>query len=90
MSLTWSHVPRRRLLRVVSELGIGPIVLRCLLTWLTGRKQRVCIGQVISEWAPDTSGVNHAGQRVWTGPLPPHLCERHRCGASIQGINIRR
>jgi hypothetical protein len=53
----FDKVPHRRLLHKVSELGIGGNVLRWLRAWLTGRKQRVCIGQAMSEWAPVTSGV---------------------------------
>jgi hypothetical protein len=53
----FDKVPHRRLLHKVSKLGIGGNALRWLRSWLTGRKQRVSIGQAMSEWAPVTSGV---------------------------------
>ena len=79
----FDKVPHRRLLHKVSELGIGGDVLRWLHAWVIGRKQRVSIGQALSERAPLPLGC--PGQRAGSGPLP-HLCERHGCGAFVPSI----
>ena len=39
---------------------------RCIGSWLAGRRQRVCINQSYSNWAPVTSGVP---QSSVLGPL---------------------
>ena len=53
----FDKVPHHRLLRKISAMGVGGNVLRWIEAWLSGRKQRVCINQAKSEWAPVTSGV---------------------------------
>ena len=53
----FDKVPRERLLLKVASLGIRGNLQHWIRSWLSGRRQRVCIGQACSEWVPVTSGV---------------------------------
>ncbi|BHF73127.1 hypothetical protein SprV_0401620300 [Sparganum proliferum] len=50
-------VPHQRLLHKVSSIGIRGDLLNWIRAFLVGRKQRVCIGDDVSEWVNVTSGV---------------------------------
>ena len=41
----------------VASLGIRGNLQHWIRSWLSGRRQRVCIGQACFEWVPVTSGV---------------------------------
>lgn len=56
-SKAFDRVPHQRLLKKLSAHGIGGKVASWIETWLTGRKQRVCVNGVSSEWADVMSGV---------------------------------
>jgi ribonuclease P/MRP protein subunit RPP40 len=53
----FDKVPHRRLLTKIRALGIGGKVADWIEQWLTGRKQRVVINGIASEWVNVTSGV---------------------------------
>nr|VZI34139.1 unnamed protein product [Spirometra erinaceieuropaei] len=50
-------VPHQRLLHKFSDIGIRGDLLNWIRAFLVGRKQRVCIGDDMSEWVNVTSGV---------------------------------
>nr|VZI35961.1 unnamed protein product [Spirometra erinaceieuropaei] len=50
-------VPHQRLLHKLSDIGIRGDLLNWIRAFLVGRKQRVCIGDDMSEWVNVTSGV---------------------------------
>ena len=50
-------VPHERLMLKVNAHGIQGDAARWIRCWLAGRRQRVCINQSYSNWAPVTSGV---------------------------------
>nr|VZI13424.1 unnamed protein product [Spirometra erinaceieuropaei] len=50
-------VPHQRLLHKLSAIGIRGDLLNWIGAFLVGRKQRVCIGDDMSEWVSVTSGV---------------------------------
>ena len=50
-------VPHERLMVKVNAHGIQGDAARWIRNWLAGRRQRVCINQSYSNWAPVTSGV---------------------------------
>nr|VZI48782.1 unnamed protein product [Spirometra erinaceieuropaei] len=50
-------VPHQRLLHKLSAIGIRGDLLNWIGAFLVGRKQRVCIGDDMSEWVNVTSGV---------------------------------
>ena len=53
----FDKVPHERLMLKVASLGIRGNLQHWIRSWLSGRRQRVCIGQACSEWVPVTSGV---------------------------------
>ena len=53
----FDKVPHERLVLKVASLGIRGNLQHWIRSWLSGRRQRVCIGQACSEWVPVTSGV---------------------------------
>ena len=56
-SKAFDTVPHRRLLIKLKELGINDKLLSWCDAFLSGRRQRVCLGAHKSNWAPVTSGV---------------------------------
>jgi len=56
-SKAFDMVPRERLLAKLESKGISGTVLSWLREWLTGRKQRVVIGEEKSDWEDVDSGV---------------------------------
>nr|VZI11078.1 unnamed protein product [Spirometra erinaceieuropaei] len=50
-------VPHQRLLHKLSDMGIRGDLLNWIRAFLVGRKQRVCIGDDMSEWVNVTGGV---------------------------------
>nr|VZI39845.1 unnamed protein product [Spirometra erinaceieuropaei] len=50
-------VPHQRLLQKLSAIGIRGDLVNWIRAFLVGRKQRVCIGDDMSEWVNVTSGV---------------------------------
>ena len=54
---TFNKVPHERLMGKVNAHGIQGDAARWIRNWLAGRRQRVCINQSYSNWAPVTSGV---------------------------------
>nr|VZI52992.1 unnamed protein product [Spirometra erinaceieuropaei] len=50
-------VPHQRLLHKLSAIGIRRDLLNWIRAFLVGRKQRVCVGDDMSEWVNVTSGV---------------------------------
>nr|VZI25047.1 unnamed protein product [Spirometra erinaceieuropaei] len=50
-------VPHQRLLHKLSTIGVQGDLLNWIRAFLVGRKQRVCIGDYMSEWVNVTSGV---------------------------------
>lgn len=50
-------VPHKRLLHKLNAYGIGSVLLKWFESFLTGRKQRVVLGDSISDWSHVTSGV---------------------------------
>nr|VZI20242.1 unnamed protein product [Spirometra erinaceieuropaei] len=63
-------VPHQRLLHKLSDIGIRGDLLNWIRASLVGRKQRVCIGDDMSEWVNVTIGV---AQDSVLGPLLPIL-----------------
>ena len=53
----FDEVPHERLMVKVNAHGIQGDAARWIRNWLAGRRQRVCINQSYSNWAPVTSGV---------------------------------
>ena len=53
----FDKVPYRRLVNKLEAYGISSKILGWLESWLTGRKQRVCINGSFSDWADVLSGV---------------------------------
>ena len=53
----FDKVPHRRLLAKLEAVGIKGLLLNWLKSWLTGRKQRVCVDQEFSDWTDTTSSV---------------------------------
>ena len=56
-SKAFDRVPHERLIRKVEAHGIRGGLLKWIKAWLTGRKQRVSINGIKSDWATVTSGV---------------------------------
>ena len=56
-SKAFDRVPHERLIRKVEAHGIGGSVLKWIRSWLTGRKQRVSINGLKSDWGAVKSGV---------------------------------
>nr|VZI40559.1 unnamed protein product [Spirometra erinaceieuropaei] len=56
-SKAFDTVPHQRLLHKLSAIGIRGDLLNWIGAFLVGRKQRVCIGDDMSEWVSVTSGV---------------------------------
>ena len=54
---TFDKVPHQRLMVKVNEHGIQSDAARWIRNWLADRRQRVCINQTYSNWAPVTSGI---------------------------------
>jgi hypothetical protein len=50
-------VPHRRLIHKLRAYGIGEKMLAWIASWLSGRRQKVIIGESSSEWAEVSSGV---------------------------------
>lgn len=57
LAKAFDTVPHQRLLRKLSNYGVGGNVLEWIRQFLTGRKQKVRIGQADSTWSAVTSGV---------------------------------
>ena len=53
----FDKVPHRRLLAKLEAVGIRGYLLTWLTSWLTGRKQRVCVNDEFSDWIETTSSV---------------------------------
>ena len=53
----FDKVPHERLLRKVEAYGIGGPLLGWIRSFLTGRKQRVRVGEDSSKWTQVTSGI---------------------------------
>ena len=53
---SFSKVQHERLMLKVNANGIQGDAARWIRNWLAGRRQRVCINQSYSNWAPVTSG----------------------------------
>ena len=53
----FDKVPNERLMLKFNAHGIQGDAARWIRNWLAGRRQRVCINQSYSNWAPVTSGV---------------------------------
>ena len=52
----FDSVPHQRLLLKCQELGIAGKLVEWIRSFLTGRRQRVCVDGVMSEWIEITSG----------------------------------
>ena len=53
----FDQVPHKRLMLKLNPHGIQGDAARLIRNWLAGCRQRVCINQSYSNWAPVTSGV---------------------------------
>ena len=53
----FDKIPHERLMLKINAHGIQGDAARRIRSWLAGRRQRVCINQSYSNWAPVTSGV---------------------------------
>jgi hypothetical protein len=53
----FDKVPYQRLFNKLEAHGITGSVLKFIESWLSGRRQKVCVGQMDSEWRSVTSGV---------------------------------
>ena len=53
----FDKAPHERLIVKVNAHGIQGDAAKWIRNWLAGRRQRVCINQSYSNWAPVTSGV---------------------------------
>ena len=56
-TLTFDSVPHERLMLKLSELGIARKLLEWIRSFLIGRRQRVRVDGVMSEWIEITSGI---------------------------------
>ncbi len=56
-SKAFDKVPHRRLISKLHQIGVTGNLLKWLADFLTGRRQRVCIGDAKSEWKTVSSGV---------------------------------
>ena len=56
-SKAFDKVPHQRLLNKIEAHGISGDILQWISAWLTGRRQRVVLNGVSSEWSEVTSGV---------------------------------
>lgn len=57
LSKAFDRVPHSGLLMKLESYGLGGSVLKCLSSFLTGRRQRVQVGSTFSAFLPVTSGV---------------------------------
>ena len=62
----FDKVPHKRLMRKVRALGIQGNVAAWIENWLAGRRQRVIVNSVPSDWTAVSSGVP---QGLVLGPL---------------------
>ena len=53
----FDSVPHKRLLRKLHSYGLGGNILHWIENFLLGRRQRVRLNGICSEWAPVTSGI---------------------------------
>ena len=61
----FDHVDHPTVMRKLAALGVPPILLRWLQSFLTDRQQRVKIGNVFSDWASPNGSMP---QGTWLGP----------------------
>ena len=57
MQKAFNKVPQRRLLSKIEAHEITGKILKWVESWLSNRRQRVCVEGELSEWAPVKSGV---------------------------------
>ena len=53
----FDKVPHQRLLHKLKSYGLGQGIIDWMESFLTGRKQQVCVNGAYSEWMPVTSGI---------------------------------
>ena len=56
-SKAFDKVPHRHLLTKLAAYGISPTLVAWIESYLTNRRQRVVLGEAVSDWKPATSGV---------------------------------
>jgi hypothetical protein len=61
----FDHVDHPTVMTKLAAIGVPPIILRWLRSFLTDRKQRVMINDIYSEWASPNGGMP---QGTWLGP----------------------
>jgi hypothetical protein len=61
----FDHVDHSTAMRKLEALGVPPILLRWLHSFLTDRQQRVKIGEALSDWASPNGSMP---QGTWLGP----------------------
>ena len=60
----FDHVDHRTVLSKLAELGVPPLLVRWMHSFLSNRQQRVKIGEVVSEWLSPNGGMP---QGTWLG-----------------------
>ena len=53
----FDKVPHARLQKKLESYGIGGNLLKWISSFLTGRRQKVCVGSATSEWSVVTRGI---------------------------------
>ena len=61
----FNHVDHPIVMRKLADLGVPPILLRWIHSFLSNRQQRVKIGEVFSDWGSPNGGMP---QGTWLGP----------------------
>ena len=61
----FDHVDHQTAMKKLAALGVPPILLRWIHSFLTDRQQRVKIGEALSNWASPNGGMP---QGTWLGP----------------------
>jgi len=62
----FDHVDHKTVMKKLAALGVTPVLLRWIRSFLTNRQQRVKIGDLFSDWSSPNGGMP---QGTWLGPF---------------------